>query len=128
MGRPRLTEAERLARKKERNRRGFTEATFRQYDPTDGLGRGSAEQWRAAAHAATGSGFTMDEIPPPPTSKNADLAMLELFEMPTWAGLRAAYRKLAPVKHPNGGRGGTHASFLAFKEAYDRLEARLKRG
>ena len=126
MPRPRLTPEEREARRRERNRRGFTNATFKQYDPTDEIGYGNARQWRAAAGAAVhGDGFTME--PPKPRHRSqlgADLAQFGLAELPpTIRELHLAYRRLAMTKHPNG--HGTHQGFIAFQEAYDRLKARF---
>lgn len=124
MPRPRLSDEEREARRRERNRRGFAEAKFRQFDPNDGIGYGSAEQWRSAAHAKVGgAGFTMSSTSISREIR-ADLDEFGFPQMPSLEQLRSTYRRMAVAKHPNG--GGTHEGFIAFKAAYDRLLAHIQ--
>jgi len=115
-----LTPEEREIRRRERNRRGFTEAKFRQYDPGDGLGYGSEAQWRAAA----GGGFTFDNVEGPAPKIDTDLQTLGLTAMPKdGAVLKSAFRKASFVAHPD--YGGSDAAFIALKQAYARVFAKL---
>jgi hypothetical protein len=118
MGRPRLTDEEREARRKERSRKSFSDAGFRHYDTSEGFG--SADEWIGIAEAvAEGLGFLFTR---PSAGKriDPDLAILNLDKMPdTIAGLKTAFRKVMQVVHPD--HGGTNEACRKALEAFSRL-------
>lgn len=122
----RLDPEEAARRKKERARKSWerirTGEAYQHYDPNDGIGQGSKEQWRAAAG---GDGFTIESPQKAKAKVDADLTRLGLTEMPeTLPLLVRAYRKATLTAHPDA-QGGSHAAFLALTEAYNRLKLKV---
>jgi hypothetical protein len=120
---PRLDPAEAARRKKERARQRWADmksgAAYKKYDPNDGFGRGSEQQWRSTAESIHGGEIIQI------LKTDADLELLGLTEMPDQAGLDRAYRRAARTAHPDA--GGSDAQFIAVKDAYDRLSEKLPR-
>ena len=120
MGRPRLTDEERLARKKERSRHSFSDAAYKKYDASKGFG--STEEWIRAAEALL-NGRTVLIAGTKPVSK--DLQMFFLTELPAdVAVLKKAYRNSMFIYHPD--HGGTEEQAKAANLAFERLVANYK--
>src|SRR4051812_29528114 len=97
MGRPRLTPQEREARRKERARFSFSDASYRHYDPEkDGFG--NPNQWEEYARKL----FGLKKLQAGPVNKW--LVALFLDEMPVnFAALKKAFRAAMFVNHPDYG-------------------------
>jgi hypothetical protein len=122
---PRLDPEEAARRKRERSKRQWARMqsgeAYRQYNPGDGIGYGSEEQWRAAA----GGGFTIGDEDAPPLKVDVDLRTLGLTAMPANASiLKSAFRKQSFIVHPD--YGGTDAAFIALRKAYVRVYDKLE--
>ncbi len=114
-----LTDAERLARKRERSRRSFSKESYRQYNPAL-EGFGSIDEWMRKAEAIlSGHGVTA-AFEPAETPLQRDLKILNLDALPgDKAGLKRAYRNTLFLVHPD--HGGTEAATIAATEAFQRL-------
>ena len=123
MARPRMSDAEREAKRRAKSAFTFSDAAYRHYDPkTEGYG--STEQWEAMADAfaeALGLGAAAKVSPQAKTGRsNPDLVTLNLTEMPaTVALLKTAYRNTMFVAHPD--YGGSNDAARAVIEAFKRL-------
>lgn len=114
-----LTDAERLARRRERSRRAFSDESYRHYNP--GLeGFGSTDEWLRRAEAIlTGQGIAQ-AFDPGETGLQRDLRTLNLDTMPgDRTALKRAYRNTLFLVHPD--HGGTTAATIAATEAFERL-------
>ena len=115
-------EAERRA--KERARKRWADmasgAAYTKFDPNDGIGYGSEEQWQGTAEARLNG-----RLPMVAPKVDADLVLLDLKAMPgTLKALTHAYRLASRNAHPDA-PGGSHEAFLALGEAYKRLQMSL---
>ena len=121
MGR-RLPPGEAERRAAERRRKQWDDVrsgkAYKQYNPNDGLGRGSAEQWQDTAEARLNGRLVAA------AKLDGDLVLLDLTEMPaTKQALRRAYRLASRTAHPDG--GGSDEAFRALTAAYDRLMEKI---
>ena len=121
MGR-RLPPGEAERRAEERRRKRWTDmksgAAYKQYNPNDGLGRGSAEQWQNTADARLNGHLVAGP------KLDGDLVLLGLTEMPAdRRALSRAYRRASRTAHPDV--GGSDEAFRALTEAYDRLMEKI---
>ena len=115
-------EAERRA--KERARKRWADmasgAAYTKFDPNDGIGYGSKEQWQGTAEARLNG-----RLPKAAPKVDADLVLLDLTAMPeTLKALTHAYRLASKDAHPDAPTG-SHEAFLKLTEAYQRLQAGL---
>lgn len=132
MARPRMSDAEREAKRQERSRRTFSDAAYQHYDTSNGYG--SKDEWEAAAEAAAeaifgakrfGWKFFYDNHPanqPDGLTKQqrADLETLMLSAMPVdIAAFKRAYKNVMLVAHPD--HGGSHEQMVAVNAAVERL-------
>lgn len=120
-----LSEAERLARKRERTRRSLSDASYRHYNPSlEGFGS-TAEWLRKAEAILSGEGIGL-AFGPGETDLQQDLRTLNLKAMPgDRDGLKRAYRNTLFDVHPD--HGGTTEATIAATDAFERL-ARHFRG
>ena len=121
MGR-RLPPGEAERRAEERRRKSWADvksgAAYKQYNPNDGHGRGSTEQWQRTADARLGGHLVAAP------KLDGDLVLLGLTEIPaTVKLLDRAYRLASRTAHPDG--GGSDEAFIALAAAYDRLKVRI---
>jgi len=117
-------EAERRA--KERARKRWADmasgAAYAQFDPNDGVGYGSEEQWQGAAEARFDG-----RLPKAAPKVDADLVLLGLTALPdSLKALTHAYRMASRKAHPDAPTG-SHEAFLALTQAYDRLQFSVAR-
>lgn len=115
----RLTDEERLARKKARARHSFSDAAYKHYNPSL-EGFGSTDEWMRKAEAIlTGRGI-LKAFDRADTQLNRDLATLNLDAMPgDAAGLKRAYRNTLFIVHPD--YGGSNEATIAAGAAFERL-------
>jgi hypothetical protein len=121
MGR-RLPPGEAERRAAERKRKQWDDVrsgkAYKKYNPNDGLGRGSSEQWQDAADARLNGRLVAAP------KLDDDLVLLGLTEMPAdEKALGRAYRLASRSAHPDA--GGSDAAFTALREAYDRLMEKI---
>lgn len=122
MARARLTDAEREARRQERNRHTFSDAAYKHYDPSKG--HGSRDEWKAWAEQAFGTKDDSSPFVARPDGlskqQRADLETLMLSAMPVdIAALKRAYRNAALVAHPD--HGGSTDEMVSVNLAVERL-------
>lgn len=117
--RARLTEEERLARKRERARRSFSDAAYQHYDASAGFG--SSDEWVHSAETMAGR-----YVPSPKPVRDSMLAILGLSSLPSsYDELRTAFAAAIRLAHPD--QGGTEAGARACIEAFASLRGRFSK-
>lgn len=117
MGRPRLTDEERLARKKARSAHSFSDAAYTHFDPRK-VGYGSADEWAAAADALSGGRGTLKQERR--SIHDMDLETLGLEALPiTHGDLKKAFRVVLFRVHPD--HGGSNEETIRAMSAFERL-------
>lgn len=121
MPRPRLTDEERLARKKERSRVAFSDASYkRRYDTSTGYG--SPDEWIRAAEAMMSGNLLLANDH---HVVSEDLEYLMLSKMPeTSEALKKSFRNALFVYHPD--HGGTDAGMVKLLHIYEKLTKEFK--
>ena len=115
MARIKLSEEEKLAKKKARAKLSFSDAAYKHYDTSKGFG--SADEWIRIAEALL-NGRTVLVSNSNPTSN--DLAFLFLSSLPDSAeGLKKAYRNSMFKYHPD--HGGTDKDTIKARDVFERL-------
>lgn len=129
----RLTEAEREERRRERNRRTFSDAAYRHYDPyaagPDGttVGYGDPGAWADAVWAALG-GQPGARVEPELVTRRIrllpedirSLDVLGLVLLPAdYGALKSAFRAACLLAHPD--TGGSEQAIRAVYAAFERL-------
>jgi hypothetical protein len=117
MPRPRMSEAERLAKRKARNAFTFSDKAYKHYDPkTEGYG--GPDQWETIAEHLFGKVVAHGEFA-------RYLTVLALTVMPSsLAELVSAFRAAMFKAHPD--YGGSNADARAVLEAYAVLKKKIK--
>jgi hypothetical protein len=120
MPRPRLTDEERLARKKERSRVAFSDASYkRRYDTSTGYG--SPEEWIRAAEAMMSGNLLIEGH----HAVSEDLEYMMLSEMPkTAAAMKKAFHNALFVYHPD--YGGSDDAVRKLLTIYEKLTKNFK--
>jgi hypothetical protein len=121
MGRPRLTDEEREARRKARARHSFSDAAYQHYDPKR-EGFGSAEEWLRTAEAAFAGRGSYERVLGTRTTPEQlrylrAIGLTELPESP--ADLKKAFRVHLFRVHPD--HGGTAEATRAAITAFEKL-------
>jgi hypothetical protein len=115
MGRPRLTEAEKLARRRERNAYTFSDAAYDHYD-VDKLGFGDPWDWERIAEILFGQAKRVGPFQGEGPFRRF-LGILGLHEMPeNVAALTKAFKAAMFKAHPD--HGGTNQAAREVLEAY----------
>jgi hypothetical protein len=108
MPRPRLTDAEREAKRRARSAFTFSDAAYKHYSP-EIEGYGSEDEWISAAEALAGGRGAFRPQPNRPRI-NPDLVTLMLEEMPSHIdGLKKAFRNALFLFHPDRPNGSNEA-------------------
>lgn len=115
--RPRLTPEQREAKRKERARFSFSDASYRHYNPEQD-GFGDPDQWEGYARKL----FGLQKLKTGPVNKW--LVALYLDEMPaTFEALKKAFRAAMFKNHPD--YGGTNEAARDTMEAFDTLRRKF---
>jgi len=118
MARPRLSEEERLARKKARIAFTFSDAAYDHFDPKK-EGYGSIDEWIAIADILFCGGRGTIKM----TKKSKHDVYLEILMLETLPNdircLKKAYRNALMVHHPD--HGGSNETCIAVMKAFEEL-------
>ena len=122
--RPKMSDAERLAKKKARSAFSFSDAAYVHYNPKV-EGYGSSEEWMRMAEALLNSAGIAFRPAGPDTQLTRDLRTLNLDELPkSAADLKRAFRNTLFIVHPD--HGGTNEATIEAYKAFERLSKQYR--